>query len=349
MSKYCEPLEARTLMAGNGYGEQDLVSNGFSSAAHTDSHLVNPWGLVNGPRGIEVANADAGFFTGYDGNGANVGGSVRVPGHAGAQGHPTGIVFNADPTKFLLPSGKSATFIAVTEDGTIDGWNNLNLNKTVEVAADRSADHAVYKGVALARFNTKPYLYVANFSAGRVDVFDATFKRRLLPGRFADSNLPRGFAPFNVQLIGSQLFVMFAARDPSDVGEELHRAHAGLVDVFNTNGTLVKRFTTAGTLNAPWGIARAPANFGDFSNDILVGNFGDGRISAFNPTTGKFLGQLSNASGTPLAIDGLWGLAFGNGKGGNRTNGLYFTAGPNHEEGGLYGRLVALDALGYPT
>jgi uncharacterized protein (TIGR03118 family) len=344
-----ELLEPRRLLAGTTYTEQDLVSNGAHPALRVDPGLVNPWGLAVGPRGIFVANTDSGLGTAYDGNGGKVGATVRVPGPNGSAGTPTGVVLNDDPAWFILPSGKSADLIYVTEDGTVAGWNIANRNRTVETALDKSADKAVYKGVALARFKRNPFLYVANFSAGRIDVFDSTFARRRLPGSFADPNLPRGYAPFNVQQINGQLFVAYAKRAPGSKTDEVHDPATGVIIVFNTDGKLARRFAAGRALNAPWGMAVAPSDFGKFSDELLIGNFGDGKINAFDPATGAFLGQLDDTSGEPIVIDGLWGLAFGNGKAGNRTNGLYFSAGVNNESGGLYGRLVANDDFGYPT
>jgi uncharacterized protein (TIGR03118 family) len=170
-----------------------------------------------------------------------------------------------------------------------------------------------------------------------VDVYNGSFTRVNLPGRFVDPNLPRGYAPFNVQNIDNELFVAFAKRSGS---EEQAGRSVGLVDVFGSDGKLIRRFATGKTLNAPWGIAEAPADWGDFSDDILVGNFGDGRITAFDRATGASHGQLKDFTGQPIHIEGLWGLAFGNGKAGNLKNGLYFAAGVDDESGGLYGRLV---------
>jgi uncharacterized protein (TIGR03118 family) len=335
---YCpqfELLEGRFLMASNAYIQQDLVSSGLIPAARTDARLVNPWGLATHARGIQVANTDSGFTTGYNASGGAVGPAVRVP------GHPTGVVYNPDETRFLVntPSGRSfARFIYVTEEGTVAAWSTANGNRNVIKVVDRSANGASYKGATLAKFNSNPFLYVANFGQGKIDAFNSRFKSAQLPGSFTDPKLPAGFAPFNVQNIGGQLFVAYARKLPS--GEEATGAGTGLISVFKTNGQFVRRFTSSSKLNAPWGIARAPSNFAKFSNTILVGNFGDGRISAFNAATGKFRGQLGEYFGQPIAIDGLWGIAFGNGKGGTIRNALYFTAGPFDESQGLYGRIL---------
>ncbi|HEY7086782.1 MAG TPA: TIGR03118 family protein [Tepidisphaeraceae bacterium] len=335
-------MEPRRLMATNAYIEQDLVSDSISiPAARHDARLVNAWGIVTHGHGIEVAAADSGLTMGFDASGTAVGAIASVPAHAGAQGHPTGIVVNNDATKFLFTgaSGQvSANFIYVTEDGTIDAWNTANRNRTLKVVVDHSPT-AIYKGLALGLFKKQPFLYAANFKSGHVEVFNASFKPVKLPGTFADPNLPAHFAPFNIQAVGGQLFVSYA-KQSGLVGQQAAGAGTGLIDVFSTDGKFVKRFTSGGTLNAPWGMAVAPSNFAAFSNDILVGNFGDGKINAFNATTGKLHGTVSDFLGHPLVIDGLWGLAFGNGKGGTIKNGLYFTAGPEHEAEGLYGRVL---------
>jgi len=332
-----EQLETRVLFA---FAEQDLVSDGTVSAAHTDARLKNPWGLAVGPRGIEVADNGTGVGTMYDGNGNNVVGTVRVPGHAGAQGAPTGVVINGDATKFLI-NGKStsAQFIFVTEDGTIDAWSGLKTDKTASVVVDRSADGAVYKGAALGNLRGSPLLFVANFADNRVDTFDATFAGRSVPGRFSDPNLPAGYSPFNVTNINGQLYVTYAKHQPGQ-DDETAGAGLGVVNVFSTDGKLVRRFATGGKLNAPWGVALAPSNFGTFAGCILVGNFGDGKVTAYTPSRGTRKGQLANFVGQPFALDGLWGIAFGNGRAGNLTAGLYFAAGTNDEANGLYGRLV---------
>jgi uncharacterized protein (TIGR03118 family) len=227
--------------------------------------------------------------------------------------------------------------IFVTEEGTIDAWSTANRNRTVVVVSDRSADGYSYKGATIARFKRNPHLYVANFTAQRVDVYNGSFRRVNLPGRFIDPNLPRGYAPFNVQNIDNELFVMYAKRSGR---EEVRGRAVGLVNVFSSDGKLIRRFATGGTLNAPWGVAVAPTEWGDFAGDILVGNFGDGRITAFDRTTGASQDQLKDFTGQAIHIEGLWGLAFGNGNAGNLKSGLYFAAGVDDETGGLYGRLV---------
>jgi uncharacterized protein (TIGR03118 family) len=317
-----EPLEGRLLLSETSYTQQNLVSDGASNAPHTDTRLVNPWGLAVGPNGIEVADNGTGVGTMYDAAGNNVIGTVRVPGHAGEKGAPTGVVINSDVTAFPFGGRTSpAQFIFVTENGTIDAWSGKKTDKTASVVVDNSSAGANYKGAAIARFKRKPFLYAANFAVGKVEVYDSNFRSSHVSGRFSDPNLPRGFSPFNITSIDNQLWVAYAKKETGG-DDEVVGPGTGVVDVFGTDGKLVRRFTAGGKLNAPWGVAKAPSNFGVFSNAILVGNFGDGRITAFDAKTGARKGQLSNASNVPIVLEGLWGIAFGNGKAGNLTNGL---------------------------
>jgi hypothetical protein len=227
----------------------------------------------------------------------------------------------------------------VTEDGTIAGWNTNvpppSPSTTAQVATQVAG--AVYKGVTIGNNGSENLLYAANFHTGHIDVFDAHFASKTLSGNFTDPNLPAGYAPFNVENIGGTLYVTFAQQD-ADAHDEVDGAHKGFVDKFDLNGNLLGHFASGGALNAPWGIAQAPANFGRFSGDILVGNFGDGRINAFT-ASGAFVGPLRDPRGNAIAVDGLWALAFGNGVTAGDANALYFTAGPGHESHGLFGKV----------
>jgi uncharacterized protein (TIGR03118 family) len=202
------------------------------------------------------------------------------------------------------------------------------------VKVDNSASAASYTGLAVAG----SFLYAANFAQGRIDVFDSSFAATTLPGGFTDPNLPAGYSPFNIQNLGGQLYVTYAQIAN---GDEVKGAGLGFVDVFDTNGSLVRRLATGGTLNAPWGLALAPSDFGEFSNALLVGNFGDGLINAFNPATGLLLGHLADALNSPIAIDGLWGIGFGNDGNAGPHNALFFAAGIEDEAHGLFGSLTA--------
>jgi uncharacterized protein (TIGR03118 family) len=227
-----------------------------------------------------------------------------------------------------------------TEDGTIAAWSGGNA---ATLPVDNSAAGSVYKGLALATNGANSFLYATDFHNGSVDVYDSTFTKVTLTGNFTDPNLPAGFAPFGIRAFGGQLYVTYAKQDAAK-HDDVAGPGNGFVDVFNTDGTFVKRLVAAGILNSPWGMALAPGSFGKFSNDLLVGNFGDGTINAFDPITGAQLGTLDGTNGMPLINLGLWGIAFGNGAQGTRTSTLYFTAGipgPGQiEDHGLFGAIA---------
>ena len=307
------------------YVQHNLVSDLPGLAARTDPLLGNPWGIASDPNGpFRIAVNHAGVAAPYDGNGLPASAVVMIapPASGTSPAAPTGVVFNGTPD-FLVGSGLPAHFIYATEDGTIVGWNSGA--HTVR-KADHSASGAVYKGLALGNSAGKNYLYAANFHTGQVEVFDANFSPATLPGSFSDPALPAGFAPFNIQNVGGQLYVTYALQDAAK-HDDVSGSGNGYVNVFDTGGQLVKRFVSDGPLNSPWGVALAPAGFGGLGGALLIGNFGDGRINAFNPATGEWLDPLEDASGKAISIDGLWGLTFGNGKEGGDSHTLYFTAG----------------------
>jgi uncharacterized protein (TIGR03118 family) len=326
------------------YIERKLVSDLPGQAEQTDPNLVNPWGIASSPTGPWwIADNHTGASSLYNGSGLPLPLVVAIPPPAGGTppGAPTGIVFN-DTAGFLSGSNLPAHFIFATEDGTIVGWNS---GTNAVVKADNSASGAVYKGLALSQSNGSNYLYAANFNAGRVDVFNASYNPVTLDGSFADSTIPAGFAPFDIQAVGNQLFVTYAVQDALK-HDDVSGPGNGFVNVFDTSGHLLKRFASNGALNSPWGIALAPTGFGGFGGALLVGNFGDGRINAFDPATGQFLGLLQDGAGLPIAIQGLWGLKFGNGGQGGDTQTLYFTAGiagdGKVEDHGLFGSLSSV-------
>jgi uncharacterized protein (TIGR03118 family) len=268
------------------------------------------------------------------------------PAAGGTIAAPTGTVFDGTgefPVSNGTASG-SSFFIFATEDGTISGWNpNVDVTHAI-LAVDNSASGAIYKALALASNTTGNFLYATNFHAGSIDVFDSDFAPASLAANFSDPNLPAGFAPFGIQAIGSQLYVTYSKQD-KDQKDDVKGPGLGYVDVFDTDGNLVRRFASQGTLNAPWGIALAPADFGEFSNDVLVGNFGDGHISAFDRGSRDFRGLLHETHGSAIKIKGLWGLAFGSGGAfGGSTNSLFFTAGIADEHHGLFGTLTVADS-----
>jgi len=329
------------------YEQHNLVSDGAVPADLVDPTLVNAWGLVaSATSPWWVADNGTGLSTLYNGNtGAKIGLTVSVPG-----GAPTGVVFNGG-AGFVVANGTAqgpARFIFASEDGTISGWNPAvpppPTSTHAQVAVDNSASGAVYKGLAIAVTSVGDRLYAANFHAGTVDVFDDSFHP--VPGGFTDPDLPAGYAPFGIRALGGVIYVTYALQDADKHDDVAGVAH-GFVNAFDTDGHLLRRVASRGRLNSPWGLALAPADFGQFGGNLLVGNFGDGHINAFDPEhfdgNGELQerGQLHAADGPPIAIDGLWALAFGNGAAAGPANALFFTAGPFGEEHGLFGKLVA--------
>jgi uncharacterized protein (TIGR03118 family) len=344
-----ERLEERLVLDG-GYQQTNLVSDIPGMARHTDSNLVNPWGINVGPDGlVRVSDNGTGLSTAYTGSGKAVSPVVTIPppmgSPPGTTAAPTGNVLNTTGD-FVISEGhrsRPSSFIFATEDGTISGWNQQVDRNNAILEVDNSASGAVYKGLASGRNAQGNFLFATNFHAGTIDVFDKNFHPVHLAGSFIDPALPpppsgsQGFAPFGIQNIGGNLFVTYAFQKPGQ-HDDLAGAGNGFIDVFDTSGHLLKRFASNGTLNSPWGMTVAPGDFGQFSHDLLVGNFGDGRINAFNLTTGAFLGQLADPAGKPITIDGLWGLTFGKG-GEDDEPTLFFAAGINDEADGLFGTL----------
>ena len=326
------------------YAQRNLVSDGFIPAEHTDPNLVNSWGIAFNPFGfVWVADADAGVSTLYDGDGNVQSLVVQIPGPAGEDepGEPTGIVFNAS-SGFVVSNGTTSgasRFIFATENGVIAGWApNVDVTHAIR-AVDNSASGANYKGLALSAGGNGQLLYAADFFHARVDVFSSAFQLVVLPaGAFTDPKIPAGFAPFGIQALNGNIYVTYAKQDAS-MTDEVIGPGLGYVDVYTPTGQLIRRVASRGTLNAPWGVAQAPAGFGLFSNALLIGNFGDGRINAYEPVFNIPMGPLRDRHFRPIQIDGLWGIAFGNGFQNQPVNTLFFAAGPDDEEHGLYGRL----------
>lgn len=323
------------------YQQTNLVSDGVAAGVTPDPNLKNPWGLAATPGGaFWLADNHTGVATLYNGLGTIVPLVVTVPAPlgapAGTQASPTGIVFNPNSAQFQMAPKVGAVFIFATEDGTISAWNpGVDATHAI-LEADNSPGGAEYKGLAVATNSSGMFLYATNFRQGTIDVFDSKFQPAKLAGSFADPQLPPGYAPFGIALIDGNLFVTYALQDADKEDDQKGPGH-GFVDVFDTDGRLVARFASRGTLNSPWGIARAPLNFGPFSGDILIGNQGDGHISAFS-SHGEFRGLLRTPGGSPVVIDGLWSLGFGNEAAADPAK-LYFTAGPNSEADGLFGSL----------
>jgi uncharacterized protein (TIGR03118 family) len=329
----------------NDYTQTNLVSNVANVAPVQDPNLVNPWGLSDSTTSPWwAADKGSGLSTLYTGAGQIVSLVVTIPPSAEKTlGTPTGTVFNSTSNFVVSQNGVSdpALFLFDTQDGTISGWNpNVNGTNAI-LAVDRSKEGAVYKGLAIATDSTgATFLFATNFHAGFVEVFNGNFQ---LVNAFTDPQLlNQGFAPFGIQTIGTHLFVTFAKQD-NDKDEAVAGAQQGFVDVFNLNGQLDQRLISGGVLNAPWGVALAPANFGAFGSDLLVSNVGDDVINAFNPNNGQFQGVLRNGNGAPLVIQGLHAIAFGNGANAGATNDLFFTAGPQAQKNGLFGFISSAD------
>jgi uncharacterized protein (TIGR03118 family) len=336
------PPVAVTPTIASTFATRSLVADAGTGAEHIDAKLVNAWGIAFNPTGfVWVANNGSSTSTLYDGNGVPQTLVVAIPPGAAGTSSPTGIVFNSGSTFQVSQNGVSggSAFIFASENGTLSGWSPaVNRNNAI-LAVDTGATGAVYKGLAISSYLGVSYLYAADFRNSRIDVYDSAWNKVTLPGGgFTDPNLPTGYAPFGVQAIGGRIYVAYAQRAAGST-EETKGAGLGIVDVFDASGAFVKRLVTGGALNAPWGLAMAPANFGAASNMLLVANFGDGKINAFNADTGAFAGVLSKADRSPIVIDGLWGIAFGNGVNNQPTNTLFYTAGPGDEAHGAYGRI----------
>ncbi len=338
---------------GGFYQQTNLVSDQAGMARFTDPNLVNPWGIAYGPTSpFWIADNHTGVSTLYNGKGQPFPTSgplvVTIPLPGGGTSSPTGIVFNGSSDFVVSEGGNSgpSLFIFTSEDGTLSGWNpNVDLTNAI-LTVDNSASGAVYKGLALGSSRSQNFLFATNFSAGVVDVYDASFHwvRSFTDKKLAHTcPLPgQCYAPFGIRNIGGLLYVTFALQD-ADKHDDMAGPGHGFVDVFNTNGHLLKRLIAHGALNSPWGLALAPSDFGRFSNTLLVGNFGNGWINAFDPDSGAFLGSLKDKRGNPIVIDGLWALTFGNGTLAGETDTLFFTAGPNEESHGLFGSIESKD------
>jgi uncharacterized protein (TIGR03118 family) len=334
------------------YLQHNIVSDGFVPADHTDSNVVNAWGLDSGPTTPWwFSDNGKGKTTLFNISTNAIQATFTVPGAGGAQGNPTGLVFSGG-TGFVVNNGVGAPaparFIFSSEDGTISAFKGAPI-VTVVPNAQAPAHGAIYKGLAIDSRTAGTILYATDFHNAKVDIFDSSFHAVTIPGSFTDPNIPAGFAPFGIQNINGTIYVTYALQD-EDQEDDVAGPGNGYVDAYDTSGNLIRRVASAGELNSPWGLALAPADFGRFSGDLLIGNFGDGRIHAFDPNqlteAGEFeaVGLLHSAAGKPVKIDGLWALQFGHGTNASSANGLtntlFFTAGPAEEEHGLFGSLV---------
>ncbi|NUS37591.1 MAG: TIGR03118 family protein [Lysobacter sp.] len=334
-------LATAPAAAASMFKQRNLVSDGAIPAAHIDHNLVNAWGVAFNPYGYAwVANNGTGTATLYDGDGNRETLVVQIPSPTmSLGGTPTGTVYNGSSGFVVSRGGVSgpARFLFATEDGVIAAWApNVDATHALRMV-NRSATGTVYKGLTLSANGHGTLMYASDFHHGRVDVFDASFHAVAMPtGAFTDPSVPSGFAPFGIQAIGGDVYVTYAKQDAAK-HDDVKGPGLGYVDVYTPNGRLIRRVASRGVLNAPWGLALAPAGFGGYGNQLLVGNFGDGHINAFSGTAS--LGPLRDTYGMPIHIDGLWGIAFGNGYENQPVDTLFFAAGPVGESHGLYGRL----------
>jgi uncharacterized protein (TIGR03118 family) len=361
------PLLALSMTAavalGQHYNQTNLVANASGVAATTDPDLVNPWGMSRSSGSPWWTSDNAtGLSTLYNGAGTKQGLIVTIPAaKSGGKGSPTGTIFNGSATDFLLAPSTPALFLFSTLDGLIVGWNPA----TGALAMAKTSDGSVYTGLTSARVDGKLRLFAANFTKGTVDVYDNAFHRidrggdhhgrgHDDDGFFDDDQMPKNYAPFNVQAIGENIVVTYARNAPNSHGDSFGPG-LGFVDIYSANGRLVQRLEHGSWMNGPWGVALAPTDFGAFSHTLLVAQFAgagstesSGTIAAFDLVTGRFKGQLLDASGNPIVIDGIWGISPGNASPNNYDSAgapsaeLYFAAGTNNQTGGLFGYLTAV-------
>jgi uncharacterized protein (TIGR03118 family) len=317
------------------FAQTNLVSDGAVPGTLVDPDLKNPWGISAGPATpMWVSDNATGVTTLYRGDGSKVPLTVLIPRGAGSPsevlGTPTGTVFNGNAGEF-----RGDRFLFDTEDGTIAGWQPAyGTVAHTEVDNSLPAPGAVYKGLAIGLTADGDHLYAANFRSRMIDVFNSQFAP---VASFTDPKIPADYAPFNVQNLGGVLYVTFAMRDATGHDDIAGQGH-GFLDAFDLSGNLLRRLVSHGRLDSPWGLAIAPSSFGDFAGDLLVGNFGNGRINAYTIDKGNFRGELSTANGRPIVIDGLWALRVGNASA--DPNAVYFTAGINDEADGLFGKIT---------
>ena len=330
----CGSLEAATV-----YFQTNLASDVPGLAANLDPNLKNPWGMsFSATSPFWVSNQGSNNSTLYSATGAPQALKVATP------FGPTGQVFVGGLGNFLLPAGSgpapaSATFLFDTLSGSIAGWNNAQGNPAgVAVTVFLATDGAVFTGLAVANNSGANLLYAADFANARIDVFNDSFVPTTVPGGFVDPTLPAGYSPYNIQTIQGKLYVEYAKVDPIS-HLPTTTPNTGIVNVFDLNGSRLQRLATDTHLNSPWGVTQAPAGFGDFGGDILVGNFGDGTISAFDPVTLLFEGTINGLSGSPIVNSGLWALNFRAAGSGFDANALFITAGINGEANGLFAEI----------
>jgi uncharacterized protein (TIGR03118 family) len=334
-------VNAMRFTATNLVSDLPVASNPYAST-NTDPHLVNAWGVAFNPQGFAwVANSGTSTSTLYDGNGMPQSLVVSIPPGTAGNAMPAGIVFNGHQDFMVTANGMTgaSAFIFAGQAGTLSGWSP-GVDQTHAITVfDGGASGTVYTGLAIATQGGADFLYAADFHHASVDVFNTAFTKVGATGGFVDSALPTGYAPYGIQAIGGLIYVAYARQDTT-ARVAVAGAGQGAVDTFDTSGNLVKRLIPLGSaLDAPSGMAMAPAGFGPFGNALLVANAGDGKVNAFNPATGALMGTLSRADGNQITIDGLHGIAFGNGINNQPANTLFFAAGPSAGTHGVYGRI----------
>jgi uncharacterized protein (TIGR03118 family) len=328
----CNSVNMPNAVTTAGFQQTNLVADVSGTARHTDPGLASPRGVAFIPgQAFWVVDSVHGRTRIYDASGSPappIGIAIPVPAGGGSPATPTAVVFNPIPEDFHI-SGETSQFLFATQDGTISGWasdSQGNFPTLATLAIDHSSVAASYTGLAIpAPACCREFLAAANFHSGSIETFTVGFDALATPGSFTDPNLPSGYAPFGIQVVAGQIFVTYALQDGAQCNPAPGSGN-GLVDIFDLEGNFIKRFASNGPLNAPWAVVKASANFGVFSNDILVGNFGDGTINAFHPVTGAFLGSLQDSAGRAIVNPGLWALVFGE-NGSGDPNSLYFTAG----------------------
>ena len=347
------PAEAQSYKVTN------MISDGSVTAPVTDPNFINPWAIsTSGTWWISAANTGFNYVVPAAGT-INFKVIVPLGSNPALPGVPAGSITTAGATGMVLPNGAKANFLFSTLDGTISGWNNrLGTNNALStIVINNSTAGASYPGLATINNASGSFLLAPNFGTGNaIEVYDSTFKSAKLAGNFTDPNLPQGYSPFAIHVIGSQVFVAYALRTTATPYRTVNGVGNGAVSIFDVNGNFVARAVTGGNLNAPWGVAIAPANFGIFSNALLIGNFGDGLINAFDPKTFAYLGQLMDTTGKSLAYASLWELLPGGtavqgtaAVSGGDVNTVYFTAGLANETHGLFGGISVNTTVGTPT
>ncbi|MBI3684176.1 MAG: TIGR03118 family protein [Acidobacteria bacterium] len=338
---FAAALVSNPAYSATNFVQKNLVADVAGVADNTDPNLLGTWGISTSPASpFWVSNATNGTSTLYNTAGVPNALVVTVPPSAsnpGRSGSPTGQVWNGTGA-FEVAPGRVPSFIFATLDGTISGFSGA-VGTTAVIKVDNGARGAAYFGLAIGVSSAGPALYAANFASGKIDVFDRNYAPLTLPGGFRDLDLAPGYSPSNIQRFGRLLYVTYNL--PDGRGGFVYGPATGLINLFDLDGNLVQRLVPiSGHLNTPWGVALAGPNFGIFSYALLVGNFGDGTISAYDSVTGNYLGSMEDGKGSKIAIDGLWGLQFGNGGNGGEPRTLYFAAAPVGGQHGLFGALT---------